>query len=133
MIQHLHTSGPSHVNSVPFYESDHQVTGVSDTRFRIYTNHIDTTKKLLVAAAKESAGIGDPLAITLDQSNELATMSREETLNLLRKYQDQAQKLRADAEAAEASLQALKDAVAARDIARLHIKTFQKLQVPHPK
>ena len=75
MIQHLHTSGPSHVNSVPFYESDHQVTGVSDTRFRIYTNHIDTTKKLLVAAAKESAGIGDPLAITLNQSNELASVS----------------------------------------------------------
>lgn len=131
--QHLHTSGPSHVNSVPFYESDHQVTGVSDTRLGGSIPTMYTTKKLLVAAAKESAGIGDPLAITLDQSNELATMSREETLNLIRKYQDQAQKLRADAEAAEASLQALKDAAAARDIARLHIKTFQKLQVPHPK
>ena len=87
-----------------------------------------TTKNLLVAAAKESAGLRDPLAITLDQSNELATMSMEETHNLLRKYQDEAQKLRAAAEAAEASLQALKDAVAARDIARLHIKTVQKPQ-----
>jgi hypothetical protein len=129
VIQHLHTSGPSHVNSVPFYESDHQVTGVSDTRLGRSISTMYTTKNLLVEAAKKSAGIGYPLAITLDQSNELATMSREETHNLLRKHQDQAQKLRADAEAAEALLQALKDAVAARDIARLRIKNL--LQVPH--
>ena len=75
MIQLLHTSGPSHVNSVPFYESDHQITGVSDVRLGGSTPTIYTLKQLLVAAAKESAGIGDPLAITLDQSNELASVS----------------------------------------------------------
>jgi hypothetical protein len=188
VIQHLHTSGPPQVNSVPFDGSDHQVVaGVSATGLGRSRPTMYTTKNLLVAAAKESAGLGDPQAITLNQSNELATIRSEETHNLLRKYQDQAQKLRADiqlqrfllenlnkrAEAAEALLQALKDlhaasqvaplaagplvegksseadtkpnthhdsgikltnenaevAVAARDFARLHIKSV--LQVPH--
>jgi hypothetical protein len=110
-------SEPSQVTSTPFDGSNvHAVAGVSAPRLGRSRPIMYSSKSLLVAAAKESANIGDPLASASKgyPTNELAVMnsqpkmphddlisephSMQAAYDLLRKYQAKLQTLNNDFE-----------------------------------